>query len=127
MRLPNAAGNVRQVVIFLLVGLLTAVVDVGVMQALIGLGMHYTYAVSAGFAIALVVNYFGHTLWTFEARHSATSAGGFLVVVLINYGLTMVCVALSMHLLDTALPGKLLSLPVVVANGYLLTKYWVFR
>ncbi|SIP87301.1 GtrA family protein [Aquipseudomonas alcaligenes] len=121
------AGNTRQVVVFLLVGLLTAAVDIGAMQVLIGFGAHYAYAVSAGFILGLVVNYFGHAMWTFEVRHSLASALEFLVVVLINYGLTMVCVALSMHLLDMALPGKLLSLPVVAANGYLLTKYWVFR
>ncbi len=126
MRMPWAV-NTRQVVVYLLVGLLTAAVDIGAMQVLIGFGAHYTYAVSAGFALGLVVNYFGHALWTFEARHSLASAVGFLVVVLINYGLTMVCVALSMHLLDAALPGKLLSLPMVATNGYLLTKYWVFR
>jgi hypothetical protein len=36
-------------------------------------------------------------------------------------------VALSVQLLDAALPGKLLSLPLVALSGFVLGKYWIYK
>jgi hypothetical protein len=48
-------------------------------------------------------------------------------VVGINYALTLGCVALAQTLAGMPLAGKIVSLPLVSINGYLLGKYWIFK
>jgi hypothetical protein len=50
-----------------------------------------------------------------------------MCVVGLNYILTIVCVALAVAVADNPLAGKILSLPLVAANGYLLSRYWIFK
>ena len=50
-----------------------------------------------------------------------------MCVVGLNYGLTIACVALTVALVDNPLAGKILSLPLVAVNGYLLSRYWIFK
>lgn len=124
------AGRERdshQFLVFLAVGLLSAVIDIGIMQILLLGGAHFSIAVSMGFIIALVVNYIGHSRLTFRAKTSLGGMSSFLVVVLLNYLITLGCTSLSFHLLDVVLLGKLISLPIVAINGYLLSRYWVFK
>ncbi|MDT1843052.1 GtrA family protein, partial [Acinetobacter baumannii] len=45
----------------------------------------------------------------------------------INYLLMLACVALAAALLDNPLAGKLVSLPIVAINGYLLSKHWIYK
>ena len=101
--------------------------DIGMMQALLLQGSHYTLAASAGFALGLVVNYAFHAKLTFRASGNAWSPLRYLCLVAVNYGLTLACVALAGQLLGGPMPGKLLSLPLVAVNGFLVGKYWIFR
>lgn len=117
----------RQFVVYIGVGILTALLDIGTMQALLLAGTGSTVAVSAGFTLGLVFNYFTHLRVTFKATGSQGSVLRFGILVLLNYGLTLACVELGLWLLDSVLAGKLLSLPVVAVNGFLLGRYWVFR
>ena len=50
----------------------------------------------------------------------------FLVVVGINYLITILFVTVAYSTLGNALIGKIISLPFVAVNGFLLSKYWVF-
>ena len=45
----------------------------------------------------------------------------------VNYLMTIACVALGQAVFDNPLVGKIVSLPLVAANGYLLGKYWIFK
>lgn len=117
----------RQFLVFLAGGLLCAGVDVGAMQLLLAAGGHHTAAASAGFAAGLLVNYAFHSRVTFAQAASSASFARYLCVVGLNYAITLGCVALSVQLLGQALPGKLVSLPVVAINGFVLSKYWIFR
>jgi hypothetical protein len=51
----------------------------------------------------------------------------YLCVVALNYLLTVGLVGLAQWLVGSPLAGKLLSLPLVAVNGYLLGRYWIFR
>ena len=117
----------RQFAVFIAGGSLSALVDIGAMQLLLWRGSHYALAASAGFALGLLVNYAFHAKLTFRASGNAWSPLRYLCVVAVNYGITMACVALSAQLLGEPMPGKLLSLPLVAVNGFLLSKYWIFR
>jgi hypothetical protein len=48
-------------------------------------------------------------------------------VVGINYLITIGLVSVALMLGALPLVGKLLSLPVVAVNGYLLSKHWIFE
>ena len=118
---------VRQFLVYVAVGVLSAVIDIGSMQVLLRADAAYQLAVSAGFVAGLVFNYAAHQRLTFRARHSITSLWRFGVLLLLNYILTLLCVELSVRMFDDVLAGKLLSLPIVAMNGFVLGKYWVFR
>lgn len=121
------AGHSRQFGVFILGGLVCAAVDIGLMQLLLHAGVHYTGAASAGFGAGLLVNYAFHSRVTFGATATRANFTRYLCVVAVNYSLTMACVALAVHFAGMPLLGKIVSLPLVSINGYLLSKYWIFK
>jgi putative flippase GtrA len=117
----------RQFMLYILVGVVSAIIDIGTMQLLLTAEAGYLLAVSVGFAVGLVFNYLAHQRLTFKARHSFATVWRYATVLLLNYGLTMLCVQISVLSLDSVLAGKLLSLPLVALNGFVLGRYWIFR
>jgi len=121
-----------QFLVFLAGGILSAVIDIGTMQLLIGAGIAYQLAITAGFASGLLLNYSYHAKLTFRTSATSFNFARYMCVVGLNYVLTMVIVAVAVHWLplpiETAsLAGKLVSLPLVAVNGFLLGKYWIFK
>ncbi len=117
----------RQFVVFVAGGLICAVADVGLMQLLLSGGTSASAAATAGFGVGLLVNYAFHSRVTFNTAASPANFSRYLCVVGINYLLTLACVGLAGAVLDNPLAGKLVSLPLVAMNGYLLSKYWIFK
>lgn len=117
----------RQFAIFVGVGIACAVIDIGLMQLLTWAGMHYMLATTLGFAAGLAMNFMLHTRITFQATYSHRALVRFAAVVATNYLLTLLTVTLFHAWLDMPLLGKVVSLPLVAANGFLLSKYWVYR
>lgn len=113
---------------FVAVGMATAVADVGIVALLLRLDFPYPIAISAGFVVALAVNYLLHAEYTFQSSSkSARQAFRFLLVVLLNYALTMLIVWLghSGFGIDILI-CKIASLLPVTVFGYLASKYYVF-
>jgi putative flippase GtrA len=117
----------RQFLVFVAGGVLTALIDIGLMQLALRSGATPLAAASIGFAAGLAVNYAFHARITFARLTRSHSVLRFLCVVALNYGLTLLLVALAQTLLGSPLTGKLISLPLVAANGFLLSKFWVFK
>jgi putative flippase GtrA len=117
----------RQFAVFITGGLLCALADIGLMQLLLQAGIHATAAASAGFAAGLLVNYAFHSRVTFNTAANPASFARYLCVVGVNDLVTIACVAGASAAFDNPLAGKLLSLPLVAVNGYLLGKYWIFK
>lgn len=117
----------RQFLLYLAGGVLSALIDVGLMQFLIHGGINYVAATSAGFVSGLLFNYAYHARVTFTAPPSGRSMGRYLIVVALNYVFTLACVAASVQLAGAAVIGKLLSLPLVAINGFILGKRWIFK
>lgn len=117
----------RQFLLYLVGGVASALIDVGLMQFLIVSGVDFVAATSAGFVAGLVFNYSYHAFVTFTAPPSGRSMGRYLAVVALNYVFTLGCVALAVHLTGTALIGKLVALPLVAVNGFILGKHWIFK
>jgi putative flippase GtrA len=117
----------RQFLVFVAGGVLTALIDIGLMQLALRAGAAPLTAASIGFAVGLAVNYAFHARVTFARLTQRHSALRFLCVVALNYGLTLLLVGLAQALVGSPLTGKLVSLPLVAANGFLLSKFWVFK
>jgi putative flippase GtrA len=117
----------RQIATYIAGGVLCALVDIGLMQVLLRAGAHFTGATTAGFLAGLLVNYAFHSRVTFDTAATASSFARYLCVVGLNYLLTMGCVSMAVALAGMPLAGKILSLPLIAANGYLLSKFWIFR
>lgn len=118
---------VRQFGVFMAVGLVCAAVDVGFMYWLIGAGGGPLVSASWGFAIGLLLNFLLHSRMTFKTSASWERLGRFLVVVGLNYLLTLGCVGMSTGWMESPLTGKLVSLPLVAINGFLLSRFWIFK
>jgi putative flippase GtrA len=116
-----------QFLVYLAGGVLSALIDIGLMQLLIARGVDTLLSTTAGFGAGLLFNYAFHARVTFSSAAGSRSFGRYLCIVLMNYLLTLGLVALAQALLGSPLAGKLLSLPLVAVNGYLLGKYWIFR
>jgi len=117
----------RQFAVFVTGGMLSALVDIGLLHLLLQAGFHYTAAASAGFAAGLLVNYAFHSRVTFEAAASPGNFARYLCLVGLNYLLTLACVALAQATFGVPLAGKILSLPLVAVNSFLIGKYWIFK
>ena len=106
---------------------MSAAVDIGIMQSMMTFGFNYIIATSVGFFFGLIVNYLFHAIITFQSISGYSVILRFILVVGINYIITVAFVTLSLYTLDSALIGKISSLPFVAVNGFMLSKYWVFK
>ena len=116
-----------QFAFFIGVGAVCATIDVGVMHTLLELGNSLWLATSAGFLAGLLLNFIAHSRMTFQAQINWRRWWRFLLVVGINYLLTLACVGVLMHWLDNPMIGKLVSLPLVAVNGFVLGRRWIFK
>lgn len=117
----------RSFAIYVAVGVFCAVLDIGMMQLMIGAGAAALMAASVAFFLSLFVNYYLQSRMTFVTTGTARSFLRFLVLVAINYGITMLFVFASVKFFHQAMIGKIVSLPLIAVNGFLLGRYWVFR
>ncbi|MGY2487093.1 GtrA family protein [Cupriavidus sp. CP313] len=112
---------------YVAIGVVCAALDLGIMQALLWNGAVAWVAASVAFIVCVVVNYTAHAKLTFDAPSSLPSFLRFLVIVGLNYVITIACVQAAHAIIDNAMIGKILSYPIVTLNGFLLGKHWVFR
>lgn len=116
-----------QILLYLAVGVGCAALDLGIMQGLLWHGAVPWAAASVAFVVCVVVNYTAHAKLTFDAPSSLPSFLKFLVIVGVNYAITIACVQAAHAMIDNAMIGKILSYPIVTLNGFLLGKHWIFR
>jgi len=114
-------------IVYIAGGLLSAFTDIGLMQLSIAAGVAVYTSTSLGFCAGLLVNYAFHAKVTFKRSTDLGSFGRYLSVVAVNYLLTLACVAISLSMLGNGLVGKVLSLPLIAAIGFLLSKRWIYR
>jgi len=114
---------------FLLVGIICALLDTSLVWLLDRAQIFYGVAITAGFLAGLVLNYVLHARFTFSvAQMGVAQLARFLVVVGLNYGITLLVVYLLYGIFSADLvAAKIVALPLVAVNGYWLSRVWVFR
>lgn len=117
----------RQFLIFLIGGFISVLIDIVTIELLIQIGTEIILAVSLGFLLGLTFNYFFHAILTFSSKATLHSLTRFLLIVSLNYLITICFVVFGKNLFDSVILAKVLSLPFVAINGYILSKLWAFR
>jgi len=85
-----SAETARQLIRFVLVGLVAAVVYVAIMALIVdGLGGRVLWAAFFAFVIGTAVSFIGNALWSFESRLSAGKALWFFAINTTGLGLNM--------------------------------------
>ena len=116
-----------QFVVYLAGGVICALIDIGLMQLLIAAHYPPVVGASSGFLAGLLVNYAFHAKVTFKNVTTRVTFIRFICLVAINYFITIAIVAMGVAFWDSALFGKIASLPVVALNGFFLSKYWIYK
>ncbi|WP_386077635.1 GtrA family protein [Vreelandella sp. F11] len=117
----------RQFSVYIIVGIVSAVTDIGLMQLLITFNIHYLVSATFGFFAGLVVNFTLHSRITFKEDYSHVMLARYIAVVLANYVLVLIIVQIFNSWLSMPILGKVVSLPLVALNGFFLSKYWIYR
>ena len=117
----------QQLHIFILLGLLTFILDYGLMWLALILNAHYLAAATIGFIVSLGFNYWSNARFTFQTSLSSCNLVKFGTLALMNYSLTLAFVAGAQFEFNDALFGKAISIPLVACNSFLWSRYWVFN
>lgn len=122
------ALSVRQPLIFVVVGAVVTLIDLGLTYLVILVTSTRVFSVSVGFFGGLLSSYLLHAKISFSASLSPVSQlPRFAVLVGVNYLITLGVVLVATDFLhQTIMVGKVLSLPVVALVSYFVSKHWVY-
>ncbi len=122
-------GNWEQLAKFAIVGLIGAVINLGVYRLLLHAGLHYLLAAACSFLVAVTSNYIWNRVWTFRDRRGGVAAQGarFFVVSALALGANL----LILHLLVRAGTGKFvgqaIAIVLVTPVNFVGNRLWSFR
>lgn len=117
----------NQAAVYIMVGIGSALIDVGLTQLLLSFDVHYLVAVTFGFVVGLVLNFLLHSYFTFKEVYTLKAFARYIFVVLFNFVLVLFFVELFHSWLSSPILGKIVSLPVVAVSGFFLSKYWIYK
>lgn len=117
----------RQLTIYIVVGIVSAATDIGIMKFFLFIDFHYFIAATLGFIIGLFVNFSLHSKITFKKKYSHSMLARYMSVVFLNYMITLAVIHAFHNWLSMPVLGKIASLPIITINGFLLSKYWIYK
>jgi putative flippase GtrA len=107
----------------------STLVDLGGILLAQTIGCGVSVSISFGYLLGLTSNFFMHKYFTFNSWETVRfrEVSLFLCVGWINCLLTLTVVHIIVLMGERVIIGKLLSLPLVMAVGYVLSRKLVFR
>jgi putative flippase GtrA len=119
--------GLHQLIRYILVGLITVVVDVGGLYVLVQLGTSVYIAATISFAASLCVNFLLSRIWTFNARlNTPYQIVLYATLVLVNYLFTLAAINVAQHYHIGYLEGKIAAVVITTCWNFLLYKYVIF-
>jgi putative flippase GtrA len=127
----SAYTHAKSFVIFSIVGLGAAGVYFGTLAVFLEyLRLDYRIAVSASYFLGVIFHFLVNKLVTFKDRTPRAFVGQalrYLVLVLVNYILTIAVVTLVVERIGyPPYVGVVFSMCLTVVTGYLVARYWIF-
>lgn len=114
-------------VIYCLVGLASALVDVGGLKLLSDFfKLPDVYSITIAYIIGMLFNYTSHSILTFQAKMSRSCFVKYLIVVGLNYLMALFIISLLKMVGISLILSKILSLPVIFISGFVLSKKWIY-
>ena len=114
-------------VVYLIVGSLSAIIDLTTLIILISLNTTQWLAVTVAFIVGFAFNVKAHALFTFASPLNSKSALRFTALVAVNYQLTLLIIETLTAFSCNLITAKLVSLPIIAVSGYLLGSRWAFK
>lgn len=113
---------------FFNIGVLTALVDFFLFWFFISIiQTNLAIATTVAYCFAFFINFFGHSLHTFQVSPTFISLIRFSIIVLANYLISLVIILFGNEMFNAPLFWKVLSTGFVALNGYVLGHLWAFR
>jgi putative flippase GtrA len=113
--------------VYVLVGAVSAAIDLLTLSILIEVGIKQWSAVTTAFAAGFIFNIKAHSVFTFNSQLNRKSGIRFTAVVAINYLLTLIVIETLTIFSVELFSAKLVSLPIIAVTGYLLGRHWAFK
>ena len=114
-------------VVYVIVGSLSAIIDLTTLNILIGLDTTQWLAVTVAFIAGYVFNVKAHALFTFASPLTCKSALRFTALVAVNYLLTLLIIEALTAFSFSLMTAKVISLPIIAVSGFLFGRYWAFK
>jgi len=114
-------------VIYVLVGCVSATIDLISLWVLVGQITPQWLAVTLAFVAGFFFNAWAHALFTFEAPLTQQNGIRFTAVVGVNYLLTLLIIEVLTAFSLSLIAAKVVALPIIAASGFLLSKHWAFK
>jgi putative flippase GtrA len=117
----------RQFIVFCFVGVISVAVDLVTLLELLQLEVPPLIAVTISFIAGMLVNIWLHANLTFKTTLNTDRVVRFLMILCINYLVTLSAVLFLEKQGFSYLLGKLISLPLIAIHGFLWSRLWIFK
>jgi putative flippase GtrA len=114
-------------VVYVLVGCVSATIDLISLWVLIELNAPQLLAVALAFIAGSVFNAWAHALFTFKALLTQQTGIRFTAVVGINYLLTLLIIETLTAFSLSLIAAKVVALPIIASSGFSLSKHWAYK
>jgi len=122
--------NQISIAIFLLVGTLSAIVNLGSFSLLFHFcKMHYQFSVSIAYILSVIFHFFANRRFSFRNHHIqiTNQIPKYLTMIGMNYLLTLFIVHIVVEVMGfTPYFGIVCAIGVTVWTSYILSRFWVF-
>jgi putative flippase GtrA len=114
---------------FCLVGAVGYGINLAVYATMLHFGMHYLFAATISFLVAVTSNYTWNRLWTFRDRRAGVAAQGmrFFAVSLASLGANLLVLHLLIGVGTGKLAGQAIAIVLVTPLNFVGNKLWSFR
>jgi putative flippase GtrA len=125
----RARSNWVQLAKFCAVGATGYVVNLAVYDVLLHAGLHYLFAATCSFLVAVTNNYTLNRIWTFRDRRAGIAAQGarFFVVSLASLAANLACLHVLIVLGAGKLTAQAIAIVLVTPLNFIGNKLWSFR
>jgi putative flippase GtrA len=117
----------RQFIVFCFVGVISVAVDLVTLLELVQLEVPPLIAVTISFIAGMLINIWLHANLTFKTTLNTDRVVRFLMILCINYLVTLAAVLFFEKQGFSYFLGKLISLPLIAIHGFLWSRLWIFK